>query len=57
MKITDAIISMIIRKGLLYEGKNVEVDFDVPTVIDGEEKTIKIKVKAVSMTLEIEKES
>ena len=60
-KITDMIISAIIKKGVLYEARNCEMDFEVPfnnTGANGEikENKVKIKFKAENMTLKIEKE-
>jgi len=57
MKITEMIISAIVKKGVLYEARNVETDFDIPTIVDGQEKTIKINLKAEHMTLRIEREA
>lgn len=61
MKITDMIISAIIKKGVLYEAKNCDVEFDVPNSQIGPhgetiENKIKIKFKADHMSLRIEKE-
>ena len=30
MKITDMLISAIIKKGVLYEARNVDIDFEIP---------------------------
>lgn len=61
MKISDMLISMIIKKGILYEVRNCDLEFDIPiSEISGEEevpdKKIKIRVKAEHMTLKIDKE-
>jgi len=58
MKITDAIISAVIKKGVLYEARNCDVEFDIPQNKDlvlGSE-TIKIHFTAEHMTLRIEKD-
>ena len=31
MKLTDIIISAIIKKGILCEARNLDVEFDIPT--------------------------
>lgn len=61
MKITDMLISAIIKRGILYEARNCDVEFDIPTTHLGineetKENKIKIKFKAEHMTLKIEKE-
>ena len=56
MKITDMILSAILKKGILYEARNVDTDVEVPMVIDNEEHKIKINIKCEHMTLRIEKE-
>ena len=61
MKLTDMIISGIIKRGILYEARNCDLEFDVPTSqenAEGEIKVnnIKIKFKAEHMTLRIEKD-
>ena len=50
-KIKEMIISAIIKKGMLYEGRNCDINIDVP---NGNE-TIKINFKADNMSLRIEK--
>jgi hypothetical protein len=61
MKLTDMLISGLIKRGILYEARNVDVEFEVPTTQIGvhddiKENKIKIKLKAEHMTLRIEKE-
>ena len=56
MRLTEMIISAIVKKGVLYEARNVETDFQIPVVVEGQEKTIKIQFKAENMTLRIEKD-
>jgi hypothetical protein len=60
-KITDMLISAIIKKGILYEARNCDMEFEVPinqTDAEGEtsEKKVKITFKAEHMTLRIDKE-
>ena len=57
MKITDMILSAILKKGILYEARNVDTDVEVPMIIKNEECKIKINIKCEHMTLRIEKES
>ena len=62
MKLTDMLISTIIKKGILYEARNIDVDFDIPTdklrtEQEGETlKKIKVHVKVEHMSIQIEKE-
>jgi DUF917 family protein len=60
-KITDMIVSAIMKKGVLYEARNCDVEFEIPSSeLSGKEGTdgnkIKIRFKAENMTLRIEKE-
>ncbi len=60
MKLTDMIISGLIKRGIVYEARNVNVDFTIPRTkmeqvgfdLDG----IKINFKADHVTLKIDKE-
>ena len=56
MKITDMIISGILKKGVLYEARNVDTDVEIPMVIENQERKIKINIKCEHMTLRIEKD-
>ena len=60
MKITNMIISAVIKKGILYEARNCDVEFDIPQEQEGDSKEpkekIKVHFKAEHMTLRIEKE-
>jgi len=64
MKLTDLLISAVIKKGVLYEARNADVEFDIPMPdsmsSDGaEEETVNIamiRFKAEHMTVRIEKE-
>lgn len=60
-KITDMILSAVLKKGILYEAKSVDTDIEIPMTLknaEGEPKdgTVKIKFKCENMTLRIEKE-
>jgi len=59
-KVTDMILSAILRKGILYEAKNCNVEFEVPMdqLIEGGVNTktnMRIVFKADNMTLRMEK--
>ena len=55
MKITEMLISAIVKKGILYEARNADIQVDVPmTGEDGKQNNIKITIKAEHMTLKIE---
>jgi hypothetical protein len=61
MKITDMLISAILKKGILYEARNADMEFEVPIMQEDAEggkteNTIKISFKAEHMTLKIDKE-
>lgn len=55
MKITDMLISAAIKKGILYEARNIDTDVEIPMVIENQERTVKINIKCEHMTLKIEK--
>jgi hypothetical protein len=59
-KITNMILTAILRRGILYEARNVNMDFDVPidSLCEGggdKQKTMRINMKCDNMTLRIEK--
>lgn len=61
MNVTEMIISAVLKKGILYEAKNCEVEFNIPRSQSNDEKDsgnekIKIFFKAENMILRIEKE-
>ncbi len=56
MKITDMVISAILKKGILYEARYTDTDVEIPIVIENQERKIKINIKCEYMTLRIEKE-
>jgi hypothetical protein len=55
------IISAIIKKGIVYEGRNCDMELDIPIAQVSEnsetkESIIKVRFKAEHMTLKIERE-
>ena len=61
MKFMDMIISAAIKKGVLYEARNCDLEFDVPAAmlnIGGEDNksSIKIKMKVEHKSLKLENE-
>jgi len=61
MKITDVIISAIIKKGVLYEARNCEMEFDIPSTTtsdngETQETMIKIRFKAEHVKLSMDKD-
>ena len=56
MKISDMIISAIIKKGLLYEARNVDIDVDVPMANQEGTEFIRVNFKAEHMSIRIDKE-
>ena len=59
MKLTDLILSAIIKKGVLYEARNCDVEFEIPQNKEhgsnAPNEKIKIHFKAEHMSLRIEK--
>jgi hypothetical protein len=53
MKITEAILSLILKKGIVNESRNVDVDFEIPT---DNGKTIKINVKCEHMVIRVKED-
>ena len=56
MKISDVILSAIIKKGILYEARNVDTDVSIPMFVEGTIMEVKVNIKCDHMTLRIEKE-
>lgn len=56
MKISDMIISAIIKKGILYEARNVDIDVDVPMANQEGTEFIRVNFKAEHMSIRIDKE-
>ena len=48
-KIKEMIISAIIKKGVLYEGRNCDINIDIPNG----DKAIKVNFKADNMSIKI----
>ncbi len=58
MKISELAINAILKKGLLYEGKDVEIDSTFPVKDPSNEKEttlIRVVFKAENMTIRLEK--
>jgi len=61
MKLSDMVISAIVKKGILFEARKVDTDIKIPvcTETDGGrniEKVITVKIQAEHINLRIEKE-
>ena len=56
MKISDMIISAIIKKGILYEARNVDIDVDIPMANQEGTEFIRVNFKAEQMNIRIDKE-
>ena len=48
--IKEMILSAIIKRGIVYDGRNCDINVDIPT---DDNKTIKVNFKAEHMTLKI----
>ena len=60
MKITDAIVSTLLKRGVVWEARNVDVDIDIPPNKTGQLETssqekIKVHLKVDHMSIQIEK--
>jgi hypothetical protein len=60
-KLTDMIISGIIKRGILYEARNCDIEIDIPMEqgedqIDEPESKIRVRFKAEHMSLRVEKD-
>lgn len=58
MKLTDILVSAIIKRGVLFEARNVDTQFDIPV---SDEKSIGLKaitihVKAEHISIKVDKE-
>lgn len=59
MALTDMIVSALLKKGILYEARNVNVKLDLPKTaeqIANHEEALVITITADHMTLKIEKD-
>lgn len=59
-KITDMLVSAIIKKGILWEGRNIDVDVELPSYTVTNEftddtKAIKVNIKCEHMSIKVEK--
>ena len=54
MKIADVIITALIKKGMLYEARNMDVDVNIPFGEDNGE-TIYVNIRCDRMSVKIEK--
>ncbi|NLD50526.1 MAG: hypothetical protein GX660_25575 [Clostridiaceae bacterium] len=52
MKITDMILSALIKKGILCEARDIDTNIEIPF----EDKMIKVYIKCEHMTLKFEKD-
>ena len=56
----DILVSALMKKGVLFEARNYEMEFEIPnpekSLGDNTEKTMKIKVKADHVKITVEKE-
>ena len=60
MKLSDTIITMILKKGFLYEAVNADMEFEIPmsAFADAEHETVnnvRVKFKADRMSLKIDR--
>lgn len=56
MKITDMIITALIKRGFVYDAKNFETDVEIPIVVNELEKSVKVNIRCENMTIRIDKE-
>ena len=62
MNIKDMIVSAIVKKGVLFEARNYEMEFDIPSsqvpgVKDATDQTMmKIRIKCDHVKVTVEKE-
>lgn len=52
MKISDMILTTLLKKGFLWEGVNVNTEVEVPMP---DQKNITVKIKADRMSIKIDK--
>lgn len=56
MKIAEMALSAILKKGILYEARNVDTNIEIPVNIGNKESNVVVNIKCEHMTLRIEKE-
>ena len=54
-KLIEMLISAVIKKGILHEARNVDVEIDLPAEMEGPLKGVKIRFKAEHMTITVDK--
>lgn len=54
MKLSDMIISAILKRGIVYEARNTDINLLVPYG-SGEERFISVGIQAEHMTIRVEK--
>jgi hypothetical protein len=60
MKLTEVMVSMLLKKGIISESKNVDLEIDIPQSmlkVDSLDKNSKItiRLKAENVTIRVEK--
>ncbi len=56
-KIQNMLISALIKKGVLYEARDVDIDIDIPMSNTEDTEWIRINVRAEHMKLSMDKDS
>lgn len=56
-KIQNMILSALLKRGVLYEARDVDIDVDIPMANSEDTEFIRINVKAEHMKLSIDKDS
>ncbi|GHU53674.1 hypothetical protein AGMMS49975_12380 [Clostridia bacterium] len=56
VKIAEMALSAILKKGILYEARNVDTNIEIPVNIGNKESNVVVNIKCEHMTLRIEKE-
>ena len=56
MSVADMIISAVLKKGVLYEARNVDTNVEVPMIINNQEYRINVNIKCEHMTLRMDKD-
>ena len=55
--IADLIISGLLKRGVVWETKNLDVEIFVPVMVENEEKQMKVIIKASEgMSIKVERE-
>ena len=53
MNLQDALIQAVIKKGIFYEARNIDLDGDIPVMVDGDEKKVEVRCRISHMTLRL----